>query len=142
MAAALHIVDQFREHWRALKRGRPGHRFQDHYECARREEPGCGVGRRIALMVVAVICLAIALVLSVIPGPAIPFYILAGGLLATESRYVARGMDWAEVRARKLVAWAKRRWRRLSGTGRSVLIVMMACGSAATAYFGYWLLVR
>lgn len=67
---------------------------------------------RIVTIAVAVVFLAVAAVLSVIPGPAFPFFILAGALLATQSKTVARWMDWLEVRARKLFAWLKRRWHR------------------------------
>src|SRR5687768_16506516 len=101
---------QFREHWRDLKRGRPGRRFQDRYERARHEEASTGAAQRIGLIVAALVCFAIGLVLAVMPGPAVVFFFLAGGLLATESPWVARFMDWGELKIRKLVAWGKRRW--------------------------------
>jgi hypothetical protein len=134
MSATLQV--RFREHWRELRRGRPGHRFQDHYERAR-EEGRSGAGERIVLVTVAVLCLAIGAVLSVIPGPALPFFFLAGGLLATESRWVARFMDWSEVRMRKIAGWLKHHWRQLPFVARIVLLVIGACCSAATGYWGY-----
>lgn len=135
MAATLHL--HFREYWRDLKRGRPGRRFQDRYQCARRQGARRGAGRRIVLIVAALVCLAIGLVLTVIPGPAVPFFFLAGGLLATESRVVARFMDWSEVRFRELLAWAERRWRRLPMAGRVVVVMLVACGSVAGAYLTF-----
>ena len=89
------------------------------------------------LAAIAVVFLAIGIVLSVIPGPALPFFFLAGGLLASELRFVARFMDWSEVRIRKFAAWMKRHWRRLPVAGRIALFLFAACCSAATAYFGY-----
>jgi hypothetical protein len=128
---------RFREHWRELRRGRPGHRFQARYERARREESQCGPGQRIVFFILAFIFIAVGAVLVVIPGPAIPFFFIAGGLLATESRYIARLMDWIEVRARKIVAWARQRWRRLPKPVRAVLIVLGICCSAGSAYLSY-----
>jgi hypothetical protein len=138
MATSAHF--HFRDDWRELKRGRPGHRFQDRYERARRDEHRCGAGQRIVLIVVAIVCLAIGAVLTVIPGPAILFFFVAGGLLASESRLIARFMDWSEVRIRKLLAWAKRRWRHLSGAGRITLMIIVAGTSAAGLLLSYRML--
>lgn len=135
MAATVQF--HFRQYWRELRRGRPGSRFQARYEHARQKEHRSGTAKRIFLFVLALVCLAIGAVLSVIPGPAIPFFIIGGGLLATESKPVARFMDWSEVRIRKLMAWGKRRWHRLPGWARVVLIgVGIAC-SLGTAYLSY-----
>jgi hypothetical protein len=131
-------ITQFRlrQHWRELRRGRPGRRFVARYERAQEEER-CGAGERLVLITLAVLFLAIGLVLSVIPGPALPFFFLAGGLLASELRFVALFMDWSEVRVRKIAAWLKRHWRRLPVTGRIALLGFAACCSLATVYFGY-----
>lgn len=140
MAATLHIGDQLREHWAALRRGRPGQRFQERYERTHNRcdgRPRCGWGMRVVLIATALVCLAIAVVLSVIPGPAIPFYFLAGGLLATESRGVARAMDWSEVRARRVLAWGKWRWRRLPRAAKAALLAMGAACSGGMAYVTY-----
>ncbi len=132
------FADGLRKHWRELKRGRPGHRFQDRYERAKRERrKGGGAWRRVAMLAAGCVCLAIGVVLSVIPGPAIPFFFLAGGFFGTESRIVARFMDWIEVRARTLAAWAKRHWRRLPRPAQIALLVLGACCSAGMAYLSY-----
>lgn len=137
MAAMMRF--HFREHWRELRRGRPGRRFQARYQRAH-EDQRAGAAERIVLAMVAVVCLAIGVVLSVVPGPALPFFFLAGGLLATESLWVARFMDWSEVKLRLIFAWLKRVWRRLPVAGRIALSVFGTCCSAATAYLGYRLL--
>lgn len=137
MAASLHF--HFREHWRELKRGRPGSRFVDRYHRARQDRQR-GTWHRVVLIVAAVVCLVIAAILTVIPGPAIPFYFLGGGLLATESRLIARFMDWTEVQLRKVFAWGKRRWRQLPKVGRVVVLMLGACCSVAAAYLSFHLL--
>src|SRR5687768_5558348 len=96
MAAARNLIQHLREDWHALRRARPGMRFQERYERARAKR-ACGACQRILLFIVAIICLGVAVVLSIFPGPAIPFFFVAGGLLAAESRPIARLMDWAEV---------------------------------------------
>lgn len=88
-------------------------------------------------MVVALICLTIGAVFAVFPGPAIPFFFIAGALLASESRVIARFMDWCEVRVRTILAWAKRRWRNWPMAGRVAVIVAGTLFSAGAAYFSY-----
>ena len=92
------------------------------------------------MIVVALVSLAIGVVLSVIPGPAIPFFFLGGGLLATESRPVARFMDWCELIGRRVGAWGKRHWNRLPLAGRIVVMMIGGCCSMATAYLSYRLM--
>ena len=59
-------------------------------------------------VVAALICVAIGVVLSFIPGPAFVFFILAGGLLASQSRWAAEHLDRGELALRSL-------WQRGSG---------------------------
>ena len=127
----------FREPWQAIKRGRPGHRFRDRHTRARRGDRRPGAAKRIVLIVVGLIALVVGMVLVVIPGPGLPFLFLAGGLLATESRIVARFMDWSEVRGRRLGGWGKRHWHRFPTAARAALVVLGACGSAASMYLMY-----
>lgn len=135
MPATLHF--SLRDSWRELKRGRPGHRFQDRYERTRRAEPRCGVAKRIATLAVAAVAIAIGLVLAVIPGPAIPFFVISGALLATQSRTMARAMDWLELRGRDALAWLKRRWRHLPRGGRIAVAFFGISCSATLAYATY-----
>src|SRR3954470_18047537 len=106
MAAASYL--HFREDWRELKRGRPGHRFQDRYQRAQRAESRGGVGKRIITMALAAIFIAVGIFFAVFPGPAVPFFFVGGALLATHSRAIARAMDWLEVRSRAVFAWLKK----------------------------------
>ena len=131
------IAPQFRAYWRELRDGEPGRRFQARYERVRVGEKRQGKAGRILLILLAIVLLVIAAFLAVFPGPAVPFFILGGGLLAAESRPVARFMDWSEVQFRKLFDRAKRHWRRLPTAMRVILIVCGVCCSATTAYFSY-----
>jgi hypothetical protein len=134
MSATTH--SGWREHWEDLKRGRPGHRFQDRYARARKSAKA-GALQRLVFLIGGIVALLIGVVLVVIPGPAVPFFFLAGGMLATESRVIARFMDWSEVRVRNVLAWGKRRWKHLPQWARIALVVLGAACSAATAYLSY-----
>jgi hypothetical protein len=129
-----------RRSWRELSRGRPGHRFQDRYQRAHQKPQRGGVAQRILLVVVAIFFLAIGVVLSVMPGPAFVFYILAGGLLASESRYVARFMDASEVIVRKVLRWGKRKWSGLPIVARGVLVLIAIGCAVGAAFIGYRLM--
>jgi hypothetical protein len=129
-----------RKQWRELQQGRPGHRFIDQYERVRRSARDYGLCRRMVFLIAGLISLAIALVLSVIPGPAIPFYFLAGALLAVQSRALSRLMDWMELRVRQLARWARRIWRQLPAGARVLLLAIGMSASAGSAYVMYRLL--
>lgn len=135
MAATMQF--KFREQWRDFRRGRPGRRFQSRYERARKSERTTGKFQRVLIVAFALVCFALGVVFAVIPGPALPFFFLGGGLLATESRPIARFMDWGEVEIRKVVAWGRRRWRRLPILARVVVVVLLVGCSAGSAYLSY-----
>lgn len=140
VAATLNF--HLRESWRELKRGRPGHRFQERYRRARCKREQCGPGQRIVMLVAGLIALIIGLVLCVFPGPAVPFFFISGGLLAAESRPIARFMDWSEVMCRRILAWGKRQWRRMPVFGRVGVLIAGACCSAGTMYLSYRIFFR
>jgi hypothetical protein len=127
----------FRRSLLQIREGRPGYRFQEYYERSRRSKTRAGTMARIVRISAAVAALAIAAVLSVIPGPAIPFFFLAGALLATESKWVARLMDWIEVRLRRIFAWGQKYWRRFSPVTRAAVVILGGCLSACSAFLVY-----
>lgn len=134
-----------KQRWRALSQGRAGHRFQERYAAARKFRTDASWGQRVRrtlLLVVALASIVIAVFLMFLPGPAIVFYFLAGTLLARESRYVARLMDWGEVRLRALWGWGTRRWARLPGWGRAMLVLLFVGLSTTSTYISYRLLAR
>ena len=94
------------------------------------------------MLIAGLLALAIGLVLTVFPGPAVPFFFISGGLLAAESRIIARFMDWSEIVCRKILAWGKRQWKRMPLAGRVAAVVAGACCSAGTMYLSYRLFFR
>lgn len=137
---AAGVKVQLKRNWRSVRQGRPGHRFVDHYDRAVRARSRSGTVVRVVGIGLAVLALAIGVLLAVIPGPAIPFFLVAGALLASEFRPVARLMDWWEVRLRALASWGRKHWERLPTAGRVALTIAGAAASAGSAWLLYhWL---
>jgi hypothetical protein len=129
-----------KDDWGALKRSKPGRRFQDRYD--RHKEAGRKAPWKRALnLAIAVLSLAIALVLVVIPGPAILFFFISGGLLATESRFIAVGLDRLEVLLRAGWLSLRRFWSRRSRGGKATLLGVAALLVGVTLHVSYRLIL-
>lgn len=123
--------------WNVFAHGRPGHRFQDRYHAHQRDRAEHGLGRRLLRLILALVAAAVGVVLVFIPGPAIVFFFLAGALLAVDWLWMARTLDWTEVRLRKLFHWVERRWKQLPTGGRTAVVAMGACLSGIVMYGTY-----
>ncbi len=122
---------------------RAGRRFQDRYEAGREARKDARWGRRarrVLRLLVALGAIVVGVFLTVLPGPAILFFFIAGGLLASESWYVARMLDWSEVRLRTGWDWGQRHWGKLPAVGKIVLAGLAACMGAGCAYASYRLM--
>lgn len=131
------MIEKTKESWREFKKGKPGHRFHDHYLRRREKEEG-HIVKRMLLIALGVIIAIGSLVLSPLPGPGwgtafIGLMILGGELLP-----VARSLDWVEVRLRKLGRFVGKVWRS-SVVGKAVVVVVAVAIVAATFYITYWL---
>ena len=136
---------RFKRHWHALSRGEPGRRFQDRYAEAKKARADAGWGqraRRVLLLFVALGAMIIGALLMFLPGPAILFYFFAGTLLASESLYMARLLDWGEVKLRAIVKRGKRHWGRTPNWGRAAIITAVVCLGGVSTYLSYHLLTR
>ena len=88
--------------WRELRTAPAGERFQQRYR-AKRHAGKRGIGRALSILAGAVL-IAAGLFMLVAPGPGIVVLAFGGALVAEESLPVARFMDWAEVRIRRLIS--------------------------------------
>jgi hypothetical protein len=91
---------------RELKHAEPGSRFQAFREKQQELSPAW---TRPLYLVGAFLSFAVGVVLVFIPGPAVVFFALTGALLATQSSWVARKLDAAEVSGRRLFKRLRRR---------------------------------
>ncbi|MDB6093895.1 MAG: hypothetical protein JWM32_1457 [Verrucomicrobia bacterium] len=116
-----------------MERSPPGRRFQNKYEAAHRKGREISLVGRMIRFGLAIIAFALGVVFAFIPGPAFVFFALAGGLLATESRCVAKGLDWTELKLRAMFRWLKQYWKDLGLLGRIAVVTLIAV--VAMAFF-------
>lgn len=132
LCAPAHQMTRFRKikaQWKESRAAPLGKRFQ-RLNALRRE----GLKRRsrclrIVYIAVAVALLLVAIVLSVMPGPAFIFAIPACTLLAAEFLWAAKILDFCEKTADPLTQRVKRGWSRLS---RGQRIAAMASATACS----------
>lgn len=126
------MLQGLKDHWQDLKRGRPGHRFQDHYR--RRHDAGANKLRKVLYIGAGALIVAAGIFFLPAPGPGFLIVFLGGGVMAQESRTAARVLDWLELRIRAVTEWALRFWRRASLPARAAL-AFLALGIAGGAGF-------
>ena len=134
------MLARLRQELKTLRAGTPGHRFRARYDRHQRSEESQRWLHRAGRLLGAAVAFVVGVVLVFIPGPAIVFFALAGALLASDWLWVARLLDWSEVKLRRVWEWARRFWQQLPGAGRVALLVVGAGLAAAAACLAYRLL--
>jgi hypothetical protein len=90
--------------------------------------------------VVGGLAIAVAsLAFGVLPGPGALTFFVGVAMISGEFYPVARLLDWAEVRARKLGRWVGGVWAS-SAAGKVLVASAAAIGAAAVLYVAYRLL--
>ncbi len=95
------MIERLKRSARELMRDRPGMRFRNYHR--RRRDSQMHPVRRTLYYVLAALLLLIGVALSVLPGPAFVFFILAFAILAARSRRVAVLLDRAEIQGWRIV---------------------------------------
>ena len=134
------MSNPLKKQWQTLKRGKPGERFIQRYEAGQKAKKSAGPGfklLRVVRILVALGAVVVGIILVFIPGPAILFFLIAGSLLAAESRTIARFLDWAELKLRAVFSWLSRQWRRLHFAGKVAVSSLAATGAGGCAYAAY-----
>lgn len=127
------MLERLQALWREFTRGTPGRRFQERFERSHRRSRRTRWTTRIIRVILAALAIAVGLVLAVLPGPAVLFFLAAGMLLAAEWLWVAKFLDWLEVRVRRLGRFALKAWHQLSSPARVALIALgVMIGSVTT----------
>ena len=112
------MMERVNSLWRQLKSWPAGQRFQRFYMMHARH---LSVWARCVLIGAALCSLAIGVVLVFIPGPAVVFFAVSCALAATQSLWIARHVDMAELKGRILVRWLRiRRQRRRTAAKNSL----------------------
>jgi hypothetical protein len=76
------------------------------------------------------------------PGPGMVIIVFGAGMIAQESLFVAKFMDWSEVRGRALLGTALARWRRMPAAARGFVAAVLVGGLVAFAYLSFSLAFR
>ena len=129
-----------KKQWQALRRLPPGERFQTRYHEEQRSRLGRSRWKQALSLILVPLSLGIGVVLMFIPGPAILFFLIAGALLSSHVLWVARALDWAELRLRSAAKKARTWWTRSSLVEKipvflAALMVVLGTGFAALELF-------
>jgi uncharacterized protein (TIGR02611 family) len=108
-----------RQNWRDLLAGRPGKRFQERYQ--RRTEKRGGALRKGFLLTGGILVIAAGVILLPAPGPGLLVIAVGASMVAEESLTAARILDLAEVRVRRICAWAVHAWQAASRLQQAAL---------------------
>lgn len=137
------MVEKIKEYWRHFRESEPGNRFQDRYH--RRQQSGGGRfnHRRFSNIALGVGIMLAGLAMVVAPGPGWITFFLGLGILAGEFLRIARFMDRAEMKLRRLGRRTMSVWAS-SPPARKFLTVLAASliFIAALGSGGYYLLSR
>jgi hypothetical protein len=111
-AARRSVLSKLRKQWEDLKRQPAGERFQYFHE----QQKDKSVAVKVAYGAGAVLMFGAGVVFAFIPGPAVLFFALSAALVATQSAFVARFLDKAEVWGRAKLVRLRAWWKSRRGT--------------------------
>jgi hypothetical protein len=133
------MIGRTKESWRRFGASDPGHRFRDRYRRQQESEQGWRDPRRLFFVVGGLAIAAASLAFGVLPGPGTLTFFVGLAMISGEFYPVARLLDWAEVRARKLGRWVGGVWGS-SAAGKVLVASASAILVAAVLYAAYRLL--
>jgi hypothetical protein len=91
------------------------------------------IGAGVALMIAGAVML-------LAPGPGTLVLLLGAGLVAQESVWMSRALDWAELRVRALIRWIVRFWMS-SMLGKVALLFAGISSAGAVALLTYRMII-
>jgi hypothetical protein len=127
------MIGRAKRSWQLFTRSKPGDRFQVRYYYHRQSRRGRSSLSRIFNIVVGSVLVIFSTFFGWAPGPGMLTLVIGLSMLGSEFLVVARFLDWAEVRLRKLARPVEIVWR--SSTIGKALIVLVA--ATLVAAFGY-----
>jgi hypothetical protein len=131
------VLKSLKKQWCDLKKGRPGHRFQDRYERNKQGRSDESASRRWILPVAGAVLFVAGIFFCIFPGPGLPLLLPGAMLLAERSRVMARALDWAEIKTRKIIGRTKDWWREASLIAKNAVLVFGGLVVAGAGY-GAW----
>lgn len=129
------MIEGLKQRWQALKRGKPGKRFQDEYD--KRHDKNSSRARKIGMLVAGAIVLVAGIILMPAPGPGILIVAIGAAMLSQESKFAARILDGAEVKGRALMKWGFGIWKAAPLPGKIAIAVVALLLAAGGVYLAY-----
>ena len=108
------MFDTLHRRWRRFAAVPPGQRFQAHFDRRQQTRPR-GLHQKILTVGGGILVMGAGLFFLLAPGPGVLIFLIGATLVAEESQAVARLLDGADLRLRRLAAWGLARWRQRSG---------------------------
>jgi uncharacterized protein (TIGR02611 family) len=134
------LFHELKKTWHHLGLSQPGERFQEYHRYHQAQERSTAT--RLVSLLIGVVIVAIGIVALPGPGPGTLIIALGAAFLAKESLAVARLMDWAEVRLRRVWLWARSAWKRASLPARIGVAVAAAGVVGVAVYLAYAVTLR
>jgi hypothetical protein len=125
------MIGRAKRSWRHFTSSKPGDRFQVRYYY--RKQSGPGRLSRIFNIVIGSALVLFSAFFGWAPGPGVVTLVIGLAMIGGEFLPVARFLDWAEVKLRKLAHFVEKVWR--SSTIGKALVVLLVLILVAT--FGY-----
>jgi len=101
------MLTHLKDRWRELKHFAPGERFEKFHLAQQHQARWV----HFVYVAAAVALLPVGVLFAFIPGPAVLFFALSAALFATQSLWLARRLDRAELALRKLWLTVRDWWR-------------------------------
>lgn len=95
------MVRRIREHWHAFKESEPGNRFQDRYERSVLKRGQRSQLSKIIHVLIGLVIMVLGALLWFLPGPGWAVVFIGAAVIAGESLWMARFLDFIEVKVRK-----------------------------------------
>jgi hypothetical protein len=135
------MIGRAKRSWRLFTSSKPGDRFQVRYYYHRQSRHGRSSLSRIFNIVVGSALVIFSVFFGWAPGPGILTLVIGLSMLGSEFLVVARFLDWAEVRLRKLAKWARNVWKSAPPAGKALIVLAIVACVAALGYGVYGLLL-
>lgn len=132
------MIEWIKEHWHQFKASKPGYRFQDSYHRRRQSGQKLSSFRRILNITVGSALVIFSAFFGWMPGPGVLTFFIGLALIAGELLPIARFLDWAEVRLRKLARWARDIWTRSPIVVKVLIVLTILAVVAALGYGAYY----
>jgi hypothetical protein len=131
------VLKSLKQQWCDLRKGRPGHRFQDRYERNKEGRADESALRRWIQPAAGVVLSVAGVFFCIFPGPGLPLLLVGAMLLSERSRLIARVLDWLEIKVRKIIRRTKEWWREASLIARNAVLAFGGLVIAGAGY-GAW----